>query len=198
MALTEAEARGRLEAAAQALLDEELSPDRITVRALAERAGVALGLVNYHFGSKDRLLSSVIGRRMAALANDAAPGVHAGPPKQRLAALVEKLYHFGAKYPALMQFMVRQGFDAGDYSAALTLIPILREIAGPKADEMHLRVIALQILMPIQATCLAPAQFHLYSGIDINHTPDRDRFVECLMDHLLFEADTDHGMKIGE
>ena len=31
-------------------------PESITARAIAQRSGVALGLINYHFGSKDNLL----------------------------------------------------------------------------------------------------------------------------------------------
>ena len=51
--------------AAIALMEEkENRLDEITVREICKRAGVGLGLVNYHFGSKERLLAAC-GNRLA-------------------------------------------------------------------------------------------------------------------------------------
>jgi TetR/AcrR family transcriptional regulator len=54
------EAREALLAAAHELMAEKGYP-RVTVREVAERAGVQAGLVNYHFGSKTGLLRSAVG-----------------------------------------------------------------------------------------------------------------------------------------
>jgi TetR/AcrR family transcriptional regulator len=53
------EAREALLAAAHELMAEKGYP-RVTVREVAERAGVQAGLVNYHFGGKTGLLRSAV------------------------------------------------------------------------------------------------------------------------------------------
>ena len=79
--------------AAKAMLAEGEDVGKLTVRKIALRAGVGVGLINYHFGSKDNLLSMAIGDQMehilaryAAQANDTATA-----PDERLKALLKTL-----------------------------------------------------------------------------------------------------------
>jgi AcrR family transcriptional regulator len=50
-------------AAAEKLLAEE-GPQRATVRAITQAAGVNVGAINYHFGSRDGLMTAICGRHM--------------------------------------------------------------------------------------------------------------------------------------
>lgn len=45
----------------------EAGYDAVALREVAESAGVPLGLINYHFGSKERLFEAVIARRAGEL-----------------------------------------------------------------------------------------------------------------------------------
>lgn len=62
---------------------------RVTLRAVAERAGVQPPLVNYHFGSKDELFSAVIEEVISGL-HDRIVSItdEAGPPEERLRSFV--------------------------------------------------------------------------------------------------------------
>lgn len=54
--------------AATALMEEkENHLDEITVREICKRAGVGLGMVNYHFGSKENLVGLCVERKINAV-----------------------------------------------------------------------------------------------------------------------------------
>ncbi len=82
------ERRAALLDAAQQILAEKGLP-RVTVREVAERAGVKPALVNYYFGSKDDLLRAVADRISAKLLDRIRAVVsQAGSAEERLANMV--------------------------------------------------------------------------------------------------------------
>jgi AcrR family transcriptional regulator len=179
-------AQERIRAAAKELLAETKDADGITVRQIAKRADVGIGLINYHFGSKDSLLADLVAEEMSSMiyAFEAAQESVVSP-KERLKIVLTELYDFGAEHLPLVRFMIKQNIDNGDMGSALMLVPLLREVFGPDADEMRLRVLALQILYPLQLTGIAPQSFKLYSGINIMNAQERAGFVGQLINNLL-------------
>jgi AcrR family transcriptional regulator len=75
----------------------------LSVRALAEHAGVAPGMFHYHFGSKERflreLLSGLYEGMFASLAQQAA---QPGPPLERLRAALRTLARFARGHRQLL------------------------------------------------------------------------------------------------
>ncbi|MDW0071950.1 TetR/AcrR family transcriptional regulator [Clostridioides difficile] len=59
------DARERIIEVTLNLLNEVDDIEEITVRKIAERANVGVGLINYHFKTKDNLLSTAIGDVMS-------------------------------------------------------------------------------------------------------------------------------------
>lgn len=68
MASHEQNTRNRIIATTIEILDEVTNVDQITVRQIAERANVGIGLVNHHFKTKDNLLIIAIDNIMAKMA----------------------------------------------------------------------------------------------------------------------------------
>lgn len=88
--------RGRLLDAAERLFADH-GFDATTTRQIAREAGVPLGLMTYHFGTKDELYAEVIGRRAEEhvadiLAAMAAVAQQAGDGPLDLRALVEAFF----------------------------------------------------------------------------------------------------------
>lgn len=171
------------------IIKETPEIERITVRQIAQRAGVGIGLINYYFESKDHLLSIAIGEVLSKLASDlTADRVESDEetdPVSKLKRMIKLLYAFSAEYESLIKFSLLQCILNGDMGAELSIVPILREIFKDDADEMRLRIIALQIIQPIQAVSLTPSAFHMYSGIDIYNEKERDKFVDTLIDNII-------------
>ncbi|MDF2936504.1 MAG: transcriptional regulator [Paenibacillaceae bacterium] len=171
---------------AKILLDEAADIDKITVRQIAERAGVGIGLINYHFKSKDNLLRIAIGDVMSQTIfemNDqtAYSGLE---PAAKLKEVLKELYSLGGRNEKLIRFVLSHELMNGNMQAPLLLIPLLRDIFQSQKNDMQLRIIALQILYPIQITALHPSAFHLYSGIELTNPEQRNQFIDVLIDNL--------------
>ena len=176
--------------ATKELLGEGKDVGKITVRQIATRADVGVGLINYHFKSKDNLLSIAIGDVMEEtimkFTGDEA-NLHMAPDV-RLRALLKELCASAGNDEKLVRFMMLREITEGHMQAPLYLIPILKEMFGDDLDEMQLRIIALQILQPLQLSALNPSAFHMYSGIDISDPEQRNRFIDMLIDNLIVRS----------
>ena len=183
----EQDARQSIIDTAKAILGDVDDVEKITVRQIAERAGVGIGLINYHFKSKNNLLSIAIGDVMAStIWNFTKTDLFADlEPIAKLKALLRELCTLLGSHEKLMRFVLSREILEGNMQTPLTLIPLLKEVFGNKKDDMQLRIIALQILYPIQVTGLNAEAFNMYSGVDIYNIEQRNGFVDMLIDNLI-------------
>ncbi len=169
------------------LINEVNDIEKITVRQIAERSGVGIGLINYHFNSKDNLLSIAIGDIMTEAINKFTK-INSNTlltPISKLKILLKELYSLSGTNERLIRFILSREVLNGNFKTALFLVPLLKEIYGNQIDDIQLKIITLQILHPIQVTGLNQAAFHMYSGLDLNNPEQRDHFIELLVDNLI-------------
>jgi len=172
------------------LLNEADDIDKITVRHIAERAGVGTGLINYHFKSKDNLLSVAMGDIMARTISKFAKNSAYShmEPDVKLRAMMKELCDIVGNDEKTARFLLLREITEGNMQAPLFLIPLLKEIFGEQKDDMQLRIIALQIIQPIQISGLNTAAFHMYSGIELLDIEQRNRFIDTLIDNLIISS----------
>lgn len=180
------DARERIIEVTLRILEEVDDIDKITVRQIAERAGVGVGLINYHFKTKDNLLSIAIGDTMSNIITELSDdSVYTLDSVENLKNLLKRLCDIGMHYDKVLPFIVNQCIINGNMQAQLAIIPILRNIFGDEKDEMSLRTIALQIILPIQMAALSPEAFQLYSGTNIKVKHQRDNFIDILIENII-------------
>ncbi|MCC0646740.1 TetR/AcrR family transcriptional regulator [Clostridioides sp. ZZV15-6598] len=180
------DARERIIEVTLKILEEVDDIDKITVRQIAERAGVGVGLINYHFKTKDNLLSIAIGDTMSNIITELSDdSVYTLDSVENLKNLLKRLCDIGMHYDKVLPFIVNQCIINGNMQAQLAIIPILRNIFGDEKDEMSLRTIALQIILPIQMAALSPEAFQLYSGTNIKVKHQRDNFIDILIENII-------------
>lgn len=187
MSTNEQDGRQSIIDAARAILNEEDDIEKITVRQIAERAGVGIGLINYHFKSKDSLLSIAIGDVMTntILSFTKTDTCSDLEPVAKLKAMLKELCTLAGSNEKLIRFILAREIMEGNTQTPLYLLPLLKEIYGNQKDDMQLRIIALQILHPIQVMGLNAAAYHLYSGVDLYNTEQRGCFIDTLIDNLV-------------
>lgn len=183
----ESETKERIIQATIELVNEMTEVESITVRMVAQRAKVGVGLINYHFHTRGNLLNIAIGNLMAKMAAGMREdlSVNGDSPTDRIRIMLKSLYSLGEKYEKLTQFLLTHGIVNGDMDAALYLVPMLKEVFDSQKDEIQLRIIAQQILLPIQIASISPPMFHHFTGIDLHSIQQREDYIDTLIDNLL-------------
>lgn len=183
----ENETRQRIISATIELLNELPDVEKITVRLVAQRAEVGVGLINYHFHTRDNLISLAIGSIMAEMATAMGSAGTNGDDSgvERIRSMLKSLYTYAEQHEKFIQFLLTHGIINGDLDSALYLVPGLKEVFPQEKDEIQLRIIALQILLPIQVASINPSAFRHFTGIDLHDVKQRDAYIDTLVDNVL-------------
>ncbi|MGE5630735.1 MAG: TetR/AcrR family transcriptional regulator [Caulobacteraceae bacterium] len=98
------------------LLNDGLDPRQITVRLIAQRAGVGVGLINYHFQTKDNLINLAVQKHInnvIVMTSDKLKEIK-GSPKERLAGMAKATLDYLAKYPAISRVSILRDLSSGN------------------------------------------------------------------------------------
>lgn len=182
-------ARERMLQAAKELLDIEPDVKRVTVRQIAERAGVGVGSIHYHFGSKDALLAAALEYNITETIENFMQAERAHPdPVERLKVLLRTLFNVSPLQQKSTRFLLQQRILQGDMQVSMYIVRLLREVYGEQKEERALRLVALQILNPLQLAAISPAAFRRYSGVELYDTRARNQLIDQLVDNVLTKA----------
>lgn len=184
--------RTSLLAAAAALILETHDLDEVTLRRVAARAGVALGLANYHFGSRQELLRAAVRH---ALNEEIIKGYgtrdFAGESiLDRVRAIILGPLEFMAAHPKLSRVSVL--FDAEqpavDDSSDRTFGEMERAIRSlvPPADlPADLAVRLWVVIGALHEAFLRPERALARMGLDMGEKSDRETLSGSLAAYLL-------------
>lgn len=186
MANKKEETKRKIIEVTSALLDETENSEEITIRKIAEEAGVGIGLINYHFKSRDNLLNEVATIKMQELAGTMEKmDKYVDNPLKYLKDMLIHMSDIAMKDSKLNKISVEFDLLNGNFRTCLYLLPILREIFGSERSEMELRLIAFQIIIATQTIYLKQDDFHMFTGIDIEIKAERDRLINSIVDNLI-------------
>lgn len=168
------------------MLDETDDPNEITIRGIAERVGIGVGLINYHFDSRENLLHLAASERMTDMAEAFASMKEVQTdPEDSLKTMLKSLVEFGIQYDKFIKISAEYELLKGDFRLCLYLMPALKTIYGGRKTEGELRFIAFQIIISMQVMFIRQDAFYLFTGFNTNHREDRDRLIELMVDNFV-------------
>lgn len=161
--------------------------DEITTRTIAARAKVGTGAVNYHFQSKENLISICVERIIAGTIAAFAPAIDfARPPVQRLHWVATQVMQTLFDQPSVSRISILSDFSAphdGDNTDKTIrgFLHVLRP-AGPWTASEKQAVFAYVAAM--QAMFLKQAQFSMLTGLDVTDMAQREGYLLWLTETL--------------
>ena len=166
----------------------------ITARSIADKSGVSLGLINYHFGSKDNLIAICCGRIINKTLMSMSPehidyskddGLN---DKERLTFFAQQTFEFIFKNYSTVKISILA--DLQDYSpdcnSALTQKGFLLALRGemPESQKKH---IAFSLASIMQAAFLAGDNAKEITGYELKKSKQREKFIAATVE-MLFEG----------
>jgi AcrR family transcriptional regulator len=168
------------------LLTELNEAESITVRQIAEKAGVGLGLINYHFQTRDALINEAIGEMMfqATQSYLSAPLDNRADPAETLKLIFKTTSEIGSRY-SLGRFVVQYAMLQGNMETSSMIVPILRQFFGMEKTEIEIRLMALSMVSTLQIAYIRSDTFRTYSGMDIHDEQQRNKIIDFIVDQFL-------------
>ena len=154
------------------MLENGFETDVMTVRKIAMKANVSIGLINYHFGSKEALLlmaTNQIIDRVAAQENLLLMDMSL-PPKARLRKFLMDVSSIVVRYDAFSKSLLRQEVLSDSFYTPNYILNILREIQ-PDASDEALKWLSIVVVAPLQYVFLKESGFKAYMETDVMITP---------------------------
>lgn len=173
------------------LIKKHGDTSRITVRDIAAGAGVGIGLINYHFQTKDYLVNLCILElirhsieQLAAMNQNTAM-----PPIDQLKTLGRGIIAFMVMNPGVSKISITKDYisaDTADNSVQVVkmLFPIARRIYGQERSDQELHLLLHMLVSSIEAAFLRKNVLMEAFGIDIENAEQRDRLVDFCIDRL--------------
>ena len=166
--------------------------DRITSRRIAERADVALGLINYHFTNKDNLINTctqriINGIIMCFLPDD--DGIVVLTDREQVAQRAKKVLDFLFKYNAICNISILEEYS--NYKMRSNSVAVQKgfslAIGKGSMDEETKRLLVFMLTSSIQVAFLSSNVSKDVLGYDLTVKEQRDACIEK-MSAILFEG----------
>ena len=163
----------------------------ITTRMIAEKTGIGISLIHYHFQTKDRLVELCVQRIITGVIEDFRPSVAAADhPLTRITAMAQQVADFLASNPAISRISILGDLaqPALRDNTALTMAGFAAAWQGgnrngePGAPDAKTAVFALTAL--IQSAFLRKELSRELFGYDMENKEERDRFIGWIADRL--------------
>ncbi len=181
--------RERIIKTTTALIEQyEGDTKRITARAIAEKAEVGLGLINYHFGSKDALIMECVQR----IISEVVAGFHMekefSSDQERLTAWAAHVFNFLFEHSAISRISILGDFQhyTDGCNSVCTQHGFMRSLKEGISNQDR-PLLAFILTSAMQTAFLGSEAVHQILGYDFSRPEERRAYIERLVG-ILFEG----------
>ncbi len=184
----------------EAIIDEAIAileekgddPQKLTVRELAGRLGIGIGLVNYHFGSKEVLINLCVKKMIMGIVEEfhkVRQSLAFMKPKEKLNYLCLMTFDYLYTKPNVSRVALIYDLGSGgkdDTTSELidAYIPIVMD-CKPAYDEQKAYLIASRVIYILEQSFLRTDIIKKRSGVDLNESYQRKEYLESLLKDMI-------------
>lgn len=159
----------------------------ITARIIAEKAGIGLGLINYHFGSKENLIIECVQRIIGKVVTEFQMTQHYETDKERLTVCATYVFNFLFEYSAISRISILG--DLQNYTencnSVLTQRGFFLSLKGDIASNDK-AILVFILTAAMQTAFLGSDVAKQIIGYDFTKSNDRADYINKVID-ILFE-----------
>ena len=167
---------------------------KVTIREIATRSGVAVGLINYLFGNKDNLITICVQKIILNVVATFTPNLNIdssldnnSKAKYKLSATAKQVFEFLFNNKSIARISILN--DYKDYSdnsnSSMTIKGFTRLLGDLEVDELKKERIAFYLTSTMQVAFIRSLSNSNYLGYDFTNKESRDKFIDDLIDKLL-------------
>lgn len=168
------------------LLLERKDVNKITTREVAKLANVNSASINYYYKSKDNLVFKAVEICIENIAKKLFfKDIQDENPVSRLKNMIKEISTFTFNNYYLSKIAISTEIKKGSINTSRIILPLLKEIFKEKKTEGELKVIALQIITPVQVMFLNASDYKEYLSVDIFNEQLRNELIDKMIDNIL-------------
>ena len=176
-----------IENTVELIKENDRDTDKITIRRIAERSGISIGLVNHYFASKDKLIETCVQKIISGVIHSFDPGNlqnESGP--ERLKRIAKEVTDFLMLNPQISRIsMLDDLTNPRERDNTMgTVMGFSRSLSGDAPDESDV-INAFMLTAVIQGSFLRKDILKMTLGVDFYNKTERDVYLDRAVDKLL-------------
>lgn len=187
--MTDTNVKDKIMDAATKLIEECASIEDVTIRDIAGKAGVGVGLINYHFQTKENLINQCVQKIIGNVINkfDAMYKSLTLAPLDKLRFLAKSTCSFLVKNQGISRASILSDLFAGNCTDNTTqtieaYLSVVREIYGVTKSDEELYLSTRILITTLQSAFLRRDVFMQNANVDFYDKEQRERFIDMVID----------------
>jgi AcrR family transcriptional regulator len=188
------EAKKQIIEVTKGLIREYGDASKITIRDICNKANVGVGLVNYHFQTKENLINTCIQEIIENLISgfDALEESLLLEPLEKIKYLLKLNMKFLVDNSGLSKVSIMGDLISGDtndnsYQTRDAYLRLLKKIYGQRKTEYEIKVILYTVISTLQVVFLRMEVIKKTDGLDLLDEKQRDMFINSIVEMVFYD-----------
>lgn len=173
------------------LIGECESIESVTIRDIALKAGVGVGLINYHFQTKENLINQCVQKIIGNIIEnfDKLYQSLTMEPLDKLRFLTKRMCSFIVQNQGISRVSILSDLSAANYldntsQTAKAYLPVMREVCGSEKSDKELYQLSFILQATLQSAFLRRNVLMQSVNFDFYDTEQRDQFIDTIIDTI--------------